>query len=552
MAEDKKAKQIIKYADSLNGEKSPFLSTWEDIARYINPQRAMSMGFTKRADFTRIYSGVPIRALGLYASGLHTMLTNPAIQWFLVEPNEEKLHRNYRVMRYLQHISRIAFMTLVSSNFHSQVHESYMDLGSFGNTGLFCEPDPVFGVRFNCRPMSELCWTTDERGFVSSVVREFSRTAEALAADFGTKVLPQKVIDALNRPDAYSTRKFTVIHVIRPRRDYTPGSWVKTERPFESVYVLKDHPTILEEGGYYELPCACARHGVSPGNDYGYGLGEAVLPDAKSLHATARTMLRAAQKASDPALMLPSDVFVSPLDVSAGAVNYYKVKGFMANSGGANLVQPMPQGQNFMANDRQRELLERNVERGYFVDQLNIRDGDRMTATEVRQLVRENQRTLAPQLGRSNTELLEPVIKRTIHILERLGYFPPPPPELEGNRLRVKFISPLARSQKQAEAENLLSAMDAITPFANADPTILKGIEQPELLRFVFDAYGAPLDVVKDPEEFLREVEAVERQRAQAEAEATQMQGAQNMASAVRDVAAASKDFGQQGRVPIM
>ena len=93
--------------------------------------------------------------------------------------------------------------------------------------------------------------------------------------------------------------------------------------------------------------------------------------------------------------------------------------------------------------EEQRRALIRSA---FFVDQLQLSGGPQMTATEVLQRSDERLRLLGPMLGRLQSELLRPLIIRSVGILGRAGRLPPAPPSLLGATLQIDYISPVARA----------------------------------------------------------------------------------------------------------
>ncbi len=538
--------EYVRFYESQMAERTNYHPLWQDTAENIFPRRATFSGSMTPGQRLghKVYDGTPMRALGLFTSALHSMLTNPGALWFEIWPMDEDLMEHHEVKQYFQQCAAMQFAIMVSSNFHSQAHEIYTDIGLFGNSFLMIEPDPDFYVRYSARPLHEVYWTTNNREIVDGFVREFKYTARQMAQEFGAASCSEKVRKSLEKPETYDSDMYTVLHIVRPREDYVPGSFNKLKRPYESVYVELESKHKIYETGYYEFPAAGTRFAVASGERYGYGPGEIVLPDARQLHMMAKHTLRAAQKATDPAIMLPHKAFVNPLRLSSGAINYYRSRGSMAAGGGANMVQPMPSGTNFPVTFEEKRDMRAQVERGYYVDQLRIREGDRMTAAEIRTRSEENQRTLAPILGRANVELLAPTIRRTFNILQRARVFPDMPERLQGQPFKVKYRSPLARSQKFTEVQALMSAIDAMTPLIQTDPTMLDILEKPKMWEFTFDAFGAPLDVIKDPSTMMKKIEEQEKQREDMMNQQAQMQGAEQMSGAIKNVASATKDLG--------
>ena len=46
---------------------------------------------------------------------------------------------------------------------------------------------------------------------------------------------------------------------------------------------------------------------------------------------------------------------------------------------------------------------------------------------------------------------MQPVVYRVFGLLMRNGQLPPPPDEIKGKSLNIRYVSPMARSQRQSE-----------------------------------------------------------------------------------------------------
>ena len=70
-----------------------------------------------------------------------------------------------------------------------------------------------------------------------------------------------------------------------------------------------------------------------------------------------------------------------------------------------------------------------------------------MTATEVLDRREEKLRLMAPMLGRLQSELLGPMLKRTYTLLNSKGLIPDAPEEMAGSSLDIQYVSPAAKAQ---------------------------------------------------------------------------------------------------------
>jgi hypothetical protein len=162
----------------------------------------------------------------------------------------------------------------------------------------------------------------------------------------------------------------------------------------------------------------------------------------------------------------------------------------------------------------------------YFIDQLQLRTGPQMTATEVRQRSEEQLRMFGPVLGRQQNEFLAPMIDRVFAILGRRGKLPPVPQELAkyaGAPLRVTYSSTIARIQKSSESENLIRTINLSAPLIQSDPSIMDNVDGDAAFRLLADQNGVPQEMLTNK----KEVENIRKQRAEAQAKVAEQQSQQ-------------------------
>jgi hypothetical protein len=211
------------------------------------------------------------------------------------------------------------------------------------------------------------------------------------------------------------------------------------------------------------------------------------LPDIKMLNSMMKTMIRAAQKAADPPLMIPDNGFLLPVRTQPGGSNIYRAG----------------------INDTMVEQARQRIKSAFFIDQLQLQQGPQMTATEVMQRTEENLRMMGPILGRLNNELLKPIIDRVFGIMFRKGLFGDVPDDLKGKDLEVRYVSQISKAQRSGEADTFTRVIQSVAPILEMQPQMLENINGDAVLRYHADVFGLP-------EEMLRGVEEVEGARKKA------------------------------------
>ena len=270
--------------------------------------------------------------------------------------------------------------------------------------------------------------------------------------------------------------------------------------------------------GYHELPFMAPRFYKNPWEMYGRGPGTTALPDVKMLMEVMRTTIRAAQKATDPPLQAPDDGFLNPIRTTPGGVNFYR-------AGSTDRIEPIDFGSNPGVGYDVVNDLRARIREVFFIDQLQLREGPQMTATEVLQRTEEKLRLMGPLMGRLQTELLGPMLGRVFGILNRQGKIPPMPEVMQGQGIRPIYTSPVAKAQEQVEANGLMRSLQVLTPFLEMEPQVTDRFDGDEIAKGVFEMFSVR-------PRFLRTDEATAQIRETRKKDQAEEQQAKNMQSA--------------------
>ena len=404
----------------------------------------------------------------MLASALHNFLTNTATKWFSVAPEDDRLMEVDGVMQWFEFVERQmnAVFNRPESRFVPQMHENYIDLVFFCTSVMFVEDVPGLPVRFSARPLSEVFVAEDPAGRIDTVYRKFKLTNRQALDKFGREKLPKVSKRAEKNPDD----KADYLHLVHRRDDPIAGRVDSGGMPWRSVHISLDEKKILNEGGFWEMPYLVARWEKEAGELYGRGPGWNALPEAKMLNEMSKTVLKAAQKVTDPPLAVADDGVMNPLNTSPGGINVIRTSTFSSDPIRALPIEPnIPIGVEMM------ERRKTQVRGAFMHDLLQILQDPRMTATQVIEISERAQALIAPILGRMQVELLEPMIERVFGILNRAQMLPPAPPVIQGMPMRVQYISPVARAQRGSEVFAGLAdpLAQAISSFAHEETHLL-------------------------------------------------------------------------------
>jgi hypothetical protein len=500
------AQSLLGRFQGLEEIRQPWVSSWQELTEYMLPRKnSFTAGSITRgnAGDERIFDSTPMHALELLASSLGGLLTNPSVPWFDIRSKRDDVGDETEVREFLEQ-ARKRITSLFNSEdtgFQTNVHELYLDVTLLGTAVMYVEADPQTLVRFSTRPLGEAYAAESARGVVDTVYRRYEITARQVAQEWGRECSDQVRKAAIDAPDT----KVEILHAVFPRTDRDPSGIGAANFPYGSIYMETATEHILENSGYLEMPYLVPRWAKAAGETYGRGPGQTALSDTRVLNAMARTALMAAEKMSDPPLMVPDDGFLGPVHSGPGGLSYYR-------AGSSDRIEALPVRVDLAATEKMMQQRRESIRRIFLGDQLTP-EGPAVTATEAVIRQSDKMRTLGPVLGRLQTEFLSPLIKRVFNIMLRAGELPPFPKGLNPDDIEVRYTSPVARAQRQYEAQTLPQVLQNLAPLiSNGDPFgVMDNFDTDKVTRHVADLFGTPADYIRA----LPEVAADRQQKAE-------------------------------------
>lgn len=497
------ADYVIKKHEKMKSMRVNWDSHWQEIADYMIPNkdnvfRSRTNGEKKGQ---KLFTSAAIQANEMLAAALHGMLTNPASVWFGLSTGDKELDKMRDVQAWLQDSAEKMIEMMNYSNFQTEIHEVYLDLGSFGTSLLKMEEDDEMVCRFTSSPIYEAYIIENYKGIVDTISYEYMSSLRDLVAEYGIEVLNEEM---LKKFQENPMEKVCCIHLIEPRSEYQPDKKDVTNRPFASYKVIKEIARTLKISGFHEFPYAVPRWSKISGETYGRSPGMKALPDIKMLNSIQRVVIQGAQKVVDPPLQLPDDGVLLPIKLIPGGINYYR-------AGTKDRIEPIITGSRPDIGEQFSNTIEERIKQAFFIDQLQIRQADRMTATEVVQRREEQLRMLGPILGRQHHELLKPMVERVFGIMSRKQLFKPAPSIISDRQLQVKYTSQIARAQKTADADNFTRLINLVAPLAQARPELLDNFNPDAIVRDLAARFGIPAEY------FTKERDMAQTRQARAE-----------------------------------
>lgn len=519
--ENSRAEQLITFASRLKGDRANFETYWQTLHDYfyIEAEDVSAMYLSgNELNANYLWDSTTLEAGDVLASGFMNYLTPPTSKWFALKSKNQGLADNKNVQAYLEDVAAEVHYTLNRSNFYNQIISSYKSSGVYGTSAMIEEEDIEDVARFYSLPIKQICMVEDGRGRVSEYFIEFEYTASQAASRWGREALSDKMKKELDPDNRKETKHPFLLYIAnRYRRDIRSTS--KKNLPIEASWIDVEGKKIIEEGGYNEFPAMCHRFDKRPFIPWGFSPAMKALPFARILNAAAKTNLRAMMKHTDPPIAMPHNAFILPFDANPRAVNYYNKKNMEAKD-----IFPFGNFGDVNAGMNSIEYYSQKVKALMYNDVFLAFDNitKQMNNPEVMERINEKMSMLGPAVGRYISEMLNPVVIRTIGILFRAGKLPPPPDELiEDPDYEIDCISQLAQSQRRSELNSLTTGLTLVGQIATMMPDVLDGVNPDKTRDEIWSILGSPVKVLRSDDE-IAEIRT-QRNNTQAQAQAMAM-----------------------------
>ena len=533
------AKEIIRMYKQAKGTRQNFESYWQNLHDYFyveSPNLNQTEAPGSELNTNKLYDSTTLEAPDVLASGFMNYLTPPTAKWFRLRSKDQRLLDNKEVTDFLDDVADEVYHTLNKSNFYDQSFPNYKSSGVYGTSILLEEDDLEDTARFYSLPLVQVCIREDARGRVMEYFIEFEYTSQQAATRWGMEALTQVQREEINGQESDKKHKY-ILHIVnREVRDVTKSD--KKNMPIGATWVDMENEKVMEEGGYYEFPCFTHRFDKRPFIPWGFSPAMKALPFARLLNAIAKTNLRAMMKMTDPPVAVPHNAFIMPFNANPRSVNYYK----KSSMDGAKDIFSFANFGDPKTGLTAIEYYTREIKSLMFNDTFLAFNQitKQMNNPEIQERINEKMTLLGPAVGRYMGEILNPVVIRTIGILERAGKLPPIPDALRDNpAFEIDYVSQLAQAQKRSELGSLMSGMQIVGQMAQFVPDTLDKVDTDVAIDEAWDILGAPVKVLRDD----AEVAEIRENRAQMAAKEQEMMMMQAAAKTGRDVAAGEKDL---------
>lgn len=488
---------------------------WREIATLIKPEeRDIGTRNMRQRVADEIFDSSPLIALDEFEGGFFNQATNPAERWMSLTLTNKDLAKWGPVRDFLWAFENALFASVspARSGFYVNIPGCFGDLGAFGLGTLYsAENQAKTGFVDLAIPLSESWIDTDGMGNLTRFDREVPMYGRQMKAQFGEA--------AAHVPDS---RQIYVIHAVVKNPEFREGALGPKGMAWSSLYLSEDDRNFRVDKGYYEMPYHSIPWRLRSGRIYPIGPGHIARADVNMLNEMERSHIVSAQFAAEPPVLLHDQSVLTAADIQPNALLYGSV-----NEDGKPLVQNFSRGGDVKLSLEQSQQRRQSIRDAYKFSLMQLLNRPQMTATEFLGQKSMQLQLLAPNLTKIHTYGLAPFVARRARMLQRMGLAPPPPPEMQGQKIEIEFVSPLAKAQKASIGQSTMQFVGAVGQLAQADPSAMDNIDTDGTVNVLYDSFGPPPGVMRDPKAIAR----LRSDRAAAQQQQTQLQNAGQVAT---------------------
>ena len=497
---DQISKKYLQSYEKAKAFRENWVPLFEECYEYALPQRESFYSETagQRRD-DKIFDETAVVGVQEFASRLqHGIVPNFARWADLLAGSEVPPEQRDQVDEDLEEVTNYVFDIIQNSNFGQEVHESFMDLAV--GTGVLAveEGDALNPIIFSAIPLPHVVLDTGPDDRIDHVYRVRTKIRYShLEMMYPNSKFDPQVTQKMSSDDTTD-----VLEVVC--RDYTK----KNQEAYLHYAICMTTKTVLhskEMQGVGSNPYVCFRWSKCAGEVYGRGPLINALAAIKTTNLTIELVLENAQMSISGIYQMEDDGVVNPdtIQLVPGSI----IPKAMGSSG----LQAINATGRFDVAQLVLSDMRLNIKNALYNDMLGNPDKTPASATEVAERMADLSRRMGAAFGRLQSELVQPVIQRVIHILKKQGRIELP--TVNGREVRIRATSPLAQAQANQDITTVARFLEMVG-----------GTFGPEMLQLLIDSeqsaiylakkFGVPDSLIRN-EEQRKQIAAVAQQMAQ-------------------------------------
>jgi hypothetical protein len=547
MTQDTLKERCDRRLSALKALRQPYEAEWREIAQYAQPSRSRFLNSEQNRNFRRsnkaVYNSHGILSFRTLTGGMTSGLSSPSRPWFRLAPYDTDLADDTEVKTWLAEVERRMYGFLAGTNFYGAVKSGYAEMGMFGTEACVMVDHPRAGAVCHALTAGEYWIALSNAAVADTLYRRTPMSVMQAVSSFGLEHVSSFVRTAYDR-GRYDDQ-VPVLHAVEPNDGVVPGALNVRGKAWRSVYWDEndgDATRVLRAEGYDEQPFWAPRWDTVGGDTYGTGPGFDALPDMRELQLQTRRKTQATAFLVKPEKIVPASV---KLTGEAGNV----VTASQVDA--QHVVVPYqinPAAIGAIMDDVQRcsEAVDRLTYADLFMAITNMQGIQPRNIEEIASRNEEKLTQLGPVIERVNAEKLQVAIDRTYGIMARKQMLPPAPKHLQGEPVKVDFVSILAQMQRMVGLGQIERTVSFVGSLAAQFPEASDRLDIDAVIDDYADRAGAPPKIIRS----VRDAQALRdkrNQEQQMEKMASLAQPMQRGADAARLLSQAAQNAGMTG-----
>ena len=486
---------MIKRFEAAKALKQQWEQHIRECYRYAMPQRNTIDDWNpgqKKREF--VFDSTAEDSLEDFATRMESELVPPNINWMKLESGSDVPDdQEDKVNEYLDETTDIVFNHISSSNFSSQVHEAFLDLGVSTGALIVEAGDGIqSSLNFRCVSLSELYLEKSSKGIVETVFRTTTVQANDILTTWPRAKLPEDLKQIIKDKPTADVK-------------FIEGVMVQDDRSFKSFVAYEKGKSFIIEETLESNPYIIFRESTIPGEVLGRGRVMRALPDIKTLNKMVEDHLRAAAFTANPIYTATDDGVINPYTATLEPGAIMPVG---SNSSDNPTLRPLPPAGDYSVLQYDIKSLQDNVRRIMISKPFgNVEETPVRTATEMSIRNADMAKTSLGASGRIQNELLEALVARCVFVLKQAGKIADF--KVDGREVKIKFTSPSARSQDEQSLAAIGRAMEMM--MALPPELVNEEIAMEKIPGEIVDILGLPQYFKRTDEE--KEMRAQQRQQ---------------------------------------
>jgi len=449
----------------------------QECYEFVDPMNAQIIGRSPQGTTfgENLYDPTAQQSLETFVSGMNAYISPPGEAWIDVSSDDPRLDNDSEVSGFYDFVTNQFQVYLARSNFDLEIQQVYSSLGISGRPAVFCFPKGSNGIFFKNYPYADTFIQEGHDGIVDSLFRRFRWTPRQAQQRWGPDKLSKRLNELAKHPER-AHEEVGFIHAVYPRNDRDITRIDRLNKPIASVYYESDTKHLIDEGGFDETPFAAPRFYKADHEVEGRSPTMKALASTRMLNAMMLTIIKRANRDSDPPLLLPDEDLMTQ-DTGAGSRIYYAPTRLGAKP--EYLVAQNRYDLTEWAYKVHREAIQHYFFNDFFALMQTLNQQTTRTAFEINQRLNEKVDLLSRVRSRTKVELLDILMSRAINVLYRQGVFGEVPNSVrESPGFKFEYRGRLAILAKSLKARNVMNYIQTIIPLSEAFPGIKDYVDE--------------------------------------------------------------------------